>query len=417
MRVSALRLTFSSDFQRKSLNDPYTGGLSSYGLVLMVAFALLRRDHFPPSPTGPSFADADFIERPSPDRTTSRRATSPPSDREKGERGSDERRATPPPPDKEKEERGVADERRATPPTPSRDRGERGGVGDRLATPIPPSRENEERGGDAEHEQPKEIRPAMLSRPPSQRATPPPPDKRKKEHGGFGECRATSPPPDMEKEGRGGAENEQPEEISPTTSSRTPSRRATPSPPERDEKCGGDERGATPPSTDTEKDKRGGLDQRRATPPNTNMEKEERGGAEREHSDEACLVTTVSPRSRSESENRSDVRDSDFSIPPSPGHSDGFPAAILQFSPASKVEETWGKKSMAPAVGRQRGFWQRPSLTRGGSGFTGMLARDARAGNRTVKRQPPGGDGQSMSSWDRCGNAVQPEIARWNLNQ
>lgn len=30
--------------QRKALNDPFTGGLSSYGLVLMVAFALLRRD-------------------------------------------------------------------------------------------------------------------------------------------------------------------------------------------------------------------------------------------------------------------------------------------------------------------------------------------------------------------------------------
>lgn len=33
--------------QRKALNDPFTGGLSSYGLVLMVAFALLRRDTFP----------------------------------------------------------------------------------------------------------------------------------------------------------------------------------------------------------------------------------------------------------------------------------------------------------------------------------------------------------------------------------
>lgn len=33
-------------FQRKALNDPFTGGLSSYGLVLMVAFALLRRDTF-----------------------------------------------------------------------------------------------------------------------------------------------------------------------------------------------------------------------------------------------------------------------------------------------------------------------------------------------------------------------------------
>ena len=32
--------------QKKGLNDPFTGGLSSYGLVLMVAFALLRRDTF-----------------------------------------------------------------------------------------------------------------------------------------------------------------------------------------------------------------------------------------------------------------------------------------------------------------------------------------------------------------------------------
>lgn len=233
--------TLSSDCQSKGLNDPYTGGLSSYGLVLMVAFALLRRDHFPPSPSGmpsgmpsgPSFAEADFIQRKTPDRTPSRRAT-------------------PPPPDREKEKRSGGDEQ--------------------------PGEQPDEKLGEHPGEQPGEH-------------------------------------PD-----------EQPEEACPAT---------------------------------------------------------------------------VSPRSRSVSENRSDARDYDFSVPPSPGHSDGLPTAILQFSPASKVEESSSKKTLAPSVGRQRGFWQRPSLTRGGSGFTGILARDARAGNRTVKRQTPGVDGQSMSSWDR----------------
>lgn len=49
--------------QRDGLNDPFTGGLSSYGLVLMVAFALLRRDHFPPSPRGVCFADPRVSHR------------------------------------------------------------------------------------------------------------------------------------------------------------------------------------------------------------------------------------------------------------------------------------------------------------------------------------------------------------------
>ncbi len=40
--------------QSKGLNDPFTGGISGYGLTLMVAFALLQRDHFPPSPAGSS---------------------------------------------------------------------------------------------------------------------------------------------------------------------------------------------------------------------------------------------------------------------------------------------------------------------------------------------------------------------------
>ena len=137
----------------------------------------------------------------------------------------------------------------------------------------------------------------------------------------------------------------------------------------------------------------------RATPPPSDKEKEEHGGDEQP---EETGPPTLSPRSRSVSDNRSDVKDYDFSVPPSPGHSDGFPTPVLQFSPASKVEERSNKKALAPSVGRQRGFWQRPSLTRGGSGFTGMLARDARAGNRTAKMQTPGADGQSMSSWDRC---------------
>lgn len=43
--------------QSRGLNDPFTGGLSSYGLVLMVTFALLQRDHFPPSP------GSNFLQR------------------------------------------------------------------------------------------------------------------------------------------------------------------------------------------------------------------------------------------------------------------------------------------------------------------------------------------------------------------
>lgn len=41
--------------QNKGLNDVWTGGISGYGLVLMVSFALLQRDHFPSSPAGSSF--------------------------------------------------------------------------------------------------------------------------------------------------------------------------------------------------------------------------------------------------------------------------------------------------------------------------------------------------------------------------
>ena len=143
---------------------------------------------------------------------------------------------------------------------------------------------------------------------------------------------------------------------------------------------------------------------RRTAPPTLDREKEERGGDEQPDEQlEETGPTTLSPRSRSVSENRPDVKDYDFSVPPSPGHSDGFPTPILQSSPASKVEQSSTKKTLAPSVGRQRGFWQRPSLARGGSGFTGMLARDARAGNRTVKRQAAGVDGQTVSSWDRWG--------------
>lgn len=36
----------------------------------MVAFALLQRDHFPPSPAGSSFVDPGFIRPPSPDPTS-----------------------------------------------------------------------------------------------------------------------------------------------------------------------------------------------------------------------------------------------------------------------------------------------------------------------------------------------------------
>lgn len=49
--------------QSNGMNDPFTGGLSSYGLVLMVAFALLRRDHFPPSPSGPCVVDRDLPQQ------------------------------------------------------------------------------------------------------------------------------------------------------------------------------------------------------------------------------------------------------------------------------------------------------------------------------------------------------------------
>lgn len=51
--------------QSKGLNDPFTGGLSSYGIVLMVAFALLQRDHFPPSPVEPG-----LVKRSSSDLTS-----------------------------------------------------------------------------------------------------------------------------------------------------------------------------------------------------------------------------------------------------------------------------------------------------------------------------------------------------------
>lgn len=47
--------------QNKGLNDVWTGGISGYGLVLMVAFALLQRDHFPPSPAGSSFIQQSNI--------------------------------------------------------------------------------------------------------------------------------------------------------------------------------------------------------------------------------------------------------------------------------------------------------------------------------------------------------------------
>lgn len=53
------------------MNDPFTGGLSSYGLILMVAFALLRRDHFPPSPAGPCIVDRDLVKRCHSDSTPS----------------------------------------------------------------------------------------------------------------------------------------------------------------------------------------------------------------------------------------------------------------------------------------------------------------------------------------------------------
>lgn len=45
------------------MNDPFRGGLSSYGLVLMVTFALLRQDHLQPSPAGPLVVDGDSSQR------------------------------------------------------------------------------------------------------------------------------------------------------------------------------------------------------------------------------------------------------------------------------------------------------------------------------------------------------------------
>lgn len=54
--------------QSNGLNDPFTGGLSSYGLVLMVAFSLLRRDHFPHSTAGPNF-DPGLIQESHPDES------------------------------------------------------------------------------------------------------------------------------------------------------------------------------------------------------------------------------------------------------------------------------------------------------------------------------------------------------------
>eukprot|EP00903_Cladosiphon_okamuranus_P014633 g13569.t1 len=53
--LAPLTIVLKSLLQSKGLNDVWTGGISGYGLVLMVAFALLQRDHFPPSPSGSSF--------------------------------------------------------------------------------------------------------------------------------------------------------------------------------------------------------------------------------------------------------------------------------------------------------------------------------------------------------------------------
>ncbi|CBN74279.1 conserved unknown protein [Ectocarpus siliculosus] len=52
-----LTMVLKQLLQSRGLNDPFTGGLSSYGLVLMVTFALLQRDHFPPSP------GSNFLQR------------------------------------------------------------------------------------------------------------------------------------------------------------------------------------------------------------------------------------------------------------------------------------------------------------------------------------------------------------------
>ncbi|CAM9492407.1 unnamed protein product [Sphacelaria rigidula] len=66
-----LTLVLKSLLQNHGMNDPFTGGLSSYGLILMVAFALLRRDHFPPSPAGPCIVDRDLVKRCHSDSTPS----------------------------------------------------------------------------------------------------------------------------------------------------------------------------------------------------------------------------------------------------------------------------------------------------------------------------------------------------------
>lgn len=48
--------------QNNGLNDPFTGGLSSYGLVLMVTFSLLHRDQFSSS-SEHRFDDSGFTRR------------------------------------------------------------------------------------------------------------------------------------------------------------------------------------------------------------------------------------------------------------------------------------------------------------------------------------------------------------------
>ncbi|CAM9715747.1 unnamed protein product, partial [Hapterophycus canaliculatus] len=60
--LAPLTMVLKKLLQSKNLNDPFTGGLSSYGIVLMVAFALLQRDHFPPSPVDSSRAQRSGSE-------------------------------------------------------------------------------------------------------------------------------------------------------------------------------------------------------------------------------------------------------------------------------------------------------------------------------------------------------------------
>ncbi|CAM9912128.1 unnamed protein product, partial [Scytosiphon promiscuus] len=63
--LAPLTMVLKKLLQSKGLNDPFTGGLSSYGIVLMVAFALLQRDHFPPSPV-----DSGLVQRAGSDFTS-----------------------------------------------------------------------------------------------------------------------------------------------------------------------------------------------------------------------------------------------------------------------------------------------------------------------------------------------------------